>query len=231
MMARLLTLIVWIGTLLIGTTHGDTPQVTLADLADYRAALETRLDPSAVPLVTFADLWNHPEAHQGGLVRVEGRVARLFRQPGVGQFPPLAEAWITSPRGEPVCVVFPTGPGSESPRPGDEVRFAGTFLRRIAYQGGDTERLAPLIVGPGLPDVLAAGSPAATDPLGSIFGADHAADWGIGLMLGLGVVWFLLRRHLSRPPALAAPVGPPPAFLDGDPADPFNLGGDPDDDQ
>ena len=207
--------------------RADDPPVSLADLADYRAALEARLDPAAVPLVTFADLWNHPETRQGRPVRVEGRVARLFRQPGVGRFPPLAEAWITSPRGEPFCVVFPTKPGSDAPRPGDQVGFVGIFLRRIAYQGGDTQRLAPLIVGPALPSVLAPGSTAATDRLGPIFGADHAADWGIGLMLGLGVVWFLLRRHLTRPDPLTPPVDPPPTFLDGDPFDP---GGDPDDD-
>ena len=208
-------------------TRADDPPVSLADLADYRAALEARLDPAAVPHVTFADLWGHPETHQGHLVRVEGRVARLFRQPGIGRFPPLAEAWITSPRGEPFCVVFPTGPGSDAPRPGDQVEFAGTFLRRIAYQGGDTQRLAPLIVGPGLPGVLASGSTTATDRLGPIFGVDHATDWGIGLILGLGVVWFLLRRHLTRPETPTPAVGPPPTFLDGDP---FDSGGDPDDD-
>ena len=230
MTARSLSLAALIGGLLIASTRADDPPISVADLADYRTAIDAKLDPSAISTVTFADLWDHPEAHQGHQVQVEGRLARLFRQPGVGQFPPLAEAWITSPRGEPICVVFPTKAGSDAPRTGDQVRFAGTFLRRIAYQGGDTKRLAPLIVGPSLPAVLAADSTTATNPLGPIFGNDHAADWGIGLMLGSGVVWYLLRRHLSRPPVLAPPIGPSPAFLDGDPLGPFDSGGDSDDD-
>lgn len=194
----------------------DPPPVSLADLAAYRAALIAPSGPASPPTVTFRDLWEHPERHQGRLVRVEGRLARLFRQPAVGQFPPLAEAWITSPKGEPICLVFPTGPGSATPQSGDQVRFAGTFLRRILYSGGDGKRIAPLLVGPHLPSVLDAGSRSASDPFGPIFGGDHLADWGISLVVSLGVLAVLLRRHLSRPPEPVAPLDPPPAFLDGE---------------
>ena len=211
----------------------DPPPVSLADLAGYRAALAARPDPAVTSAVTFRDLWDHPEIHRGHPVRVEGRLARLFRQPAVGQFPPLAEAWITSPGGEPTCLVFPTGPGpaAPGPGPGDQVRFVGTFLRQITYPGGDAKRVAPLIVGGTSPAVVAAGSRAGTTPFGPIFGGDHLGDWGIGLAASLGVLWVLLRRHLGRPSELPTPIDPPPAFLDGGSADPDGPGGDRDDDQ
>ena len=216
---------------LIGSsTRGEDAPLALGDLAAYHAAIATKLDPAMARPATFADLWDHPAAYQGRPVRVEGRLARLFRQPAVGQFPPLAEAWITSPRGEPTCIVFPTRPREPVPGPGDRVEFAGTFLRQVAYQGGDTKRVAPLIVGPAVPSVLEAGSKPIADPFGPIFGGDHAADWGIGLAASLGVVGLLARRHLSRPVIVGAPVGPAPMFLDGD-SDRCEGRGDDDDDE
>ena len=199
--------------------RAEDPAVSIADLAGYQAALASEAESSAATAVTFRELWDHPQAHQGRLVQVEGRVARLFRQAGVGKFPPLAEAWITSPVGDPTCLVFPTDSGRSMPTPGDRVRFVGTFLRRITYKGGDTDRVAPLVVGPGSPSVLDPASAASGEAFGPIFGGDHFGDWGIGLAATLGVLWVLLRRHLSRPPALDAPVGPSPMFLDGDDVD------------
>ncbi len=169
-----------------GTSH----QLSLADLTGYRAALAGKptadqaraTDPPAE--VKFKDLWNRPDVFQGRRVVVQGRVVRSFRQGPVGSFPPLAEVWITSPAGDPFCVVFPR-PGAsggkeagsinvsatppekknrdtaseEMPRAGGMVRFTGTFLKMVRYAGADTTRLAPLIVGDRTP-VLISSEPA-----------------------------------------------------------------------
>lgn len=196
--------------------RADDPVVSIADLAEYQSAITTKLTPSSITPVTFRELWDHPEAHRGQPVQVEGRLARLFRQPSVGKFPALAEAWITSPVGDPTCLVFPTSSGRTVPSLGDRVRFSGTFLRRITYRGSDTDRVAPLVVGPEPPSLLDPASTSSGEGLGPIFGGDHLGDWGIGLAASLGVLWILLRRHLTRPMIAAAPVGPPPTFRDGD---------------
>ena len=107
-------------------------QLTLADLAAYRAALsgkptadDARLsDPSAQ--VKFKDIWNRPDVFQGRRITIQGRVARIFRQGPVGTFPPLAEVWITSPAGDPSCVVFPQ-PGSTD----DDLPQAATSLQAL----------------------------------------------------------------------------------------------------
>jgi hypothetical protein len=122
--------------------------------------------------VTFRDLWNHPETWRGRRVRVRGTIARIFRQGAVGSFPPLAEAWLSTPEGDLLCVVFPQGDrqgqktltltesgpvrkGRDEPTPepqrepeaGRRVTFTGTFLKTIRYPAADLARLAPLIVG------------------------------------------------------------------------------------
>jgi len=212
----------WIGFIVLSlglcsaSSRADAPAVSIADLAAYQAAIVAGPTPTATTPVTFRDLWDHPQTHQGTLVRVDGRVARLFRQPAVGQFPPLTEAWITSPLGEPTCLVFPSGAGRSTPALGAQVRFAGTFLRLISYPGGDTKRVAPLIVGPGPPSDLDPAAAPGGPSFGPIFGGDHAADWAIGLAAALGVAGVLARRHLNRPLVVAPPVGPAPTFLDGD---------------
>lgn len=102
---------------------------------------------------------------------------RIFRQGPLGTFPALAEVWITSPAGDPFCVVCPQGGsnGQKEAGPGDPtsvraeeakneqkdggmpaqqgqvVHFTGTFLKMVRYAGADTNRLAPLIVGDGRP--------------------------------------------------------------------------------
>ena len=164
-------------------------QLTLADLAAYRAALsgkptadDARLsDPSAQ--VKFKDIWNRPDVFRGRRITIQGRVARIFRQGSIGSFPSLAEVWITSPAGDPFCVVFPqprsnddaaTGLQVEAsgtalaleekhrdagqvvaiPELGRTVRFTGTFLKMVGYAGGDGTRLAPLVVGDRLPTTV-----------------------------------------------------------------------------
>ena len=60
---------------------------------------------------------------EGRRITIQGRVSRIFRQGPVGSFPPLAEVWITSPAGDPFCVVCPQ-PGSTD-RPPRLPRLAG----------------------------------------------------------------------------------------------------------
>jgi hypothetical protein len=154
-------------------------KLSLADLTEYRAALSG--NPTAAgaqaadpPVrVEFRSLWDQPDTFRGRRVIVQGRVERIFRQAAVGSFPPLAEVWITSPAGDPFCVVFPqqelttaidkqvdadrgdktthngTRPDKTplTPDAGRTVRFTGTFLKMVSYAASDGKRLAPLIVG------------------------------------------------------------------------------------
>ncbi len=154
-------------------------RLNLADLRGYRAALNGKpttdsAKASDTPVqVRFRDLWNEPNTFLGRRVVVHGRVERIFRQPAVGQFPPLAEVWIMSPAGDPFCIVFAQhestteagqqerknhgGVKSDSRKPqdtprsipnvGQTVRFTGTFLKMVSYAASDGKRLAPLIVG------------------------------------------------------------------------------------
>ncbi|MGO9463255.1 MAG: hypothetical protein ACLQIB_28990 [Isosphaeraceae bacterium] len=146
-----------------------TDKLTLADLAAYRAALSgqptaDRAQATDPPRqVRFRDLWNQPDAFRGRRVIVQGRVERIFRQAAVGSFPPLAEAWIASPAGDPFCVVFaprettaeedepdgtkPRERAPPTPGLGRTVRFTGTFLKMVTYAAPDGKRLAPLVVG------------------------------------------------------------------------------------
>ncbi len=179
-------------------------QLSLADLAGYRAALSGKptaddaraSDPPTQ--VKFKDLWNRPDAFRGRRITFQGRVSRIFRQGSVGTFPPLAEVWITSPAGDPFCVVCPqpgstddfdTGlqgaagekalafeekqrnaeQGGAMPELGRTVRFTGTFLKMVSYAGGDGARLAPLVVGD-RPPMAVAPKPA----------ADHSHSEGAG---------------------------------------------------
>ena len=193
---------------------GDDPALTIADLEAYRLALRPAPAGEAAK-VSFRDLWEHPEKFAGRQVRVEGRLARVFRQPKVGEFPALAEGWIVTPAGDPICLVYPDDRGG--PEIGAEVRFAGTFLRRVRYRGGDVPRLAPLIVGPATPELGA--EPISTAWPGS------SADWLIGLGAAAAVGAILAGRHLNRPVPGPVAVGPPPAFLDGDDPDPSRQNG------
>jgi hypothetical protein len=145
-------------------------QLSLADLASYRAALSGKATgentkTSDPPVrVIFRDLWNRPDAFRGRRVIIQGRVERIFRQGPIGSFPALAEVWIVSPAGDPFCAVVPNESGTgilpmadhgpegratskQSPELGQTVRFTGTFLKMVRYAGGDAARLAPLVVG------------------------------------------------------------------------------------
>jgi hypothetical protein len=187
----------------------DDSVLSLADLEAYRLALASRPGPS-VPLITFRELWDRPEAYQGQPVRVEGRVARLFRQPKLGEFPPLVEAWVVSPAGDPFCIVFPGEAPESSPEIGRSVQFTGTFVRKIRYQGGDTARVVPLIVGPEKPqDVVSSIDPGRW--------SWTSIDWMMGLGATLILTAILVGRHLSRPAAPPRDREPYPIFIDGEP--------------
>jgi len=208
--------------------------LALADLAAYRAALDGK-PAGAATAVTFRALWEHPETYQGRRVRVEGRVARRFRQGAFGTFPPLVEAWAVTPAGDPFCLVFADpSPGVDGPAaapapvPGASVGFEGVFLRQIRYPGSDTARLAPLIVGDRPPTVTAAAAPepgpapgpdrARVGPATGVWGRFSRLDWALGIGAAVVVVWVLVFQHLRRPPRrllrLEGQVDPPPEFVD-----------------
>jgi hypothetical protein len=195
----------------------NVDRLSLGDLASYRAALwgrATRDDarPSDAPVrVGFRDLWERPEAFQGRRVIVHGRVERNFRQGPVGDFPPLAEVWATSPAGDPFCLVFPpSGPIRRSdlrhdvdsphvtdrghepittstgvPERGRAVRFTGTFLKMVRYTASDGERIAPLIVGDRPPTSEPAGTNS-REPACSKIGEVLRAIGGTPLIPGAG---------------------------------------------
>jgi len=213
--------------LALAAAGDDDSGLTLSDLTPYRAALERPAEGPAAA-VTFRDLWNDPSRYRGRRVRVEGRVVRRFKQGAVGTFPALVEVWAVSPAGDPFCLVFPApaatpeGEGRPTPdaAPGASVRFEGTYLKRLRYRGSDTDRLAPLIVGPRPPTVTAPAPPrgAAGDSAGPQGGADRVA-WVFGLVAAGLVGLALARRHLNAPPRrpsrTAGEEEPPPEFVDG----------------
>ena len=186
----------------------DDSPLGLPDLEAYRVALSAKPDPSAIS-VRFRDLWDRPDEYRGRSVAVEARVARLFHQPRVGEFPPLVEAWAVSPSGDPFCLVFPQVEGRPTPEVGASVRFSGTFLKRIKYSGQDAARLAPLIVGPEAPSSPKAASEAEGMSWSSV-------DWMMAVAACLVVGLVLARRHLARPAPSTPAYEPPPMFVDGE---------------
>jgi hypothetical protein len=221
-------------------------QLSLADLAGYRAALSGKPTADSArasdpPVETkFRDLWNRPDVFQGRRILVQGHVARIFRQGHFGSFPALAEVWITSPAGDPFCVVFPqpgptdsngtperhsdAGRGIAMPELGQMVRFTGTFLKMVRYAGGDGARLAPLVVGDRVPVPVA---PPSQSTAGA--GADGASVksysgmalgpvyWALALAVLAVCAVILARWHLRMPVRPAAgrrgsslPVADPP---------------------
>jgi hypothetical protein len=207
------------GMLLAAAVAAEDQKLTVADLAAYRAALSPpRGIPEPPAVVGFRALWDHPAAYRGRRVRVEGRLVRRFRQGAFGTFPPLEEAWLTSPKGDPFCLVFPAAGQAETPVSSRPLSFTGTYLKLVEYQGGDGQRLAPLIVGPAPPVAVAvpqdgspSGDPAEEPP-------SRRLDWTIGLAAALVVAAVLayqhLRRPFRRPLELKSRVEPEPIFDD-----------------
>lgn len=202
----------------------DAQGLNLGDLGPYRAALEQKPGDEAVP-VSFRELWEAPGRLQGKRVRVEGRVLRRFRQGAFGTFPPLVEAWAVAPSGDPYCLVFPDPNPGEPPKspeedaaPGALVQFEGVFLRQIRYQGGDSPRLAPLIVGGGPPAITTAapGPVSIEDP--GVTPTGTPSWWTFGFITAGLIALVLARRHLrqySREPSRSRrELDPPPEFIE-----------------
>jgi hypothetical protein len=193
---------------LVSPLPADESALTVADLAGYRAALSGKGKDKGkgaadrpVARVGFRDLWDHPARYEGRRVQVEGRVVRRFRQGSFGTFPPLEEAWLSSPRGDPFCIVFPEPetPGEPtSPGTTAQVQFVGTFLKLLKYEGGDGPRLAPLIVGPA-PPLAAVASDRRSRPEQVPGFRLSRLDWMIGLGAAVVVAAVLARQHLRRP--------------------------------
>jgi hypothetical protein len=204
-----------------------THQLSLADLAKYRAALagkataEDAKSTDTPVRVSFKDLWNRPDAFRGRRVTIQGRAERIFRQGPVGSFPALAEIWIASPAGDPSCLVVPQESGTgispkydhdlegratppQIPKLGQTVRFTGTFLRIVRYAAGDAARLAPLLVGdqPPVP-VREAGKPNRMSSLSvhHLAGrwAGSPVSWLLALTLALLGAGVLARQHSRTP--------------------------------
>jgi hypothetical protein len=205
----------------------STHQLSLTDLAKYRAALAGKATAddarsSDTPArVSFKDLWNRPDALRGRRVILEGRVQRIFRQGPLGSFPALAEIWIASPAGDPSCLVVPQQSGTGSPPVSDDdlegratpqralklgqtVRFTGTFLKMILYAAGDGGRLAPLVVGDQPPVPVPADAKAnraSSFTLDNVVGlwTRSPGSWLVALTLALLAAGVLARQHLRAP--------------------------------
>jgi hypothetical protein len=217
-----------------GQTGNSDDRLGLADLPAEHAALSGKvtIDGSNAhtppQTVTFLDLWSHPETWRGRRVRVQGTITRIFHQGAVGSFPPLAEAWLSTPEGDLLCVVFPqedrrgqkthtdTGPAQKTrdepvseTEPGRRVTFTGTFLKTIRYSAADLTRLAPLIVGDRPPTMT---MEAAVGGEPSTSGAVHTVDtkpgpeawapsaWVLSLALGLAAAAILAWQHVRGAP-------------------------------
>lgn len=203
---------VYVGLIVgIAMAQDNGPSVSIGDLPDYRAALE---DLSEAPgeSIPFRELWERSEVYKGRRIRVEGTVARRFRQASVGMFPPLTELWVVSASKDPFCLVFPTPDDlDDGTAPGSAIRFDGLFLKPIRYPAADEPRVAPLVVG-ARPPVPHAVDPLAGQPSRLPMGA---LDWILGVVLAGLVALLLLRQARSRPVRDSRPrPAPPPSFVD-----------------
>ncbi|WZO97549.1 hypothetical protein EP7_004590 [Isosphaeraceae bacterium EP7] len=200
-------------TLLIGTAClAEDGPLTLADIAGLHAALQPGAATDPPRTASFRDLWDHPESFLGKRVRVEGEVRRLFHQGAAGQLPALVEVWLTTGSGDPICLLSPEA----SPKIGSRVSFVGVYLKKIEYRATDVPRLAPLIVGPGVPEVIAPSKVDVRPPPRPI-----SLDWAVGGGAALVLILALMRNYQRRPPPPRIDRDPPPVFIDGDefPAD------------
>ena len=196
----------------------DAPPLGLTDLPAYRAALDGKPPGTALP-ATFRELWDRPEAFRGRRVSVEGRVVRRFRQPALGTFPPLVEAWAVTPTGDPLCLVYPDLPAPNEPNSRATVRFEGVFLRTIRYQGGDSDRLAPLVVGDKAPTVTRADPKRVELPRSTsdrTWGGFSATEWALGAAAAGVVVLVLAVQHLKAPVRPPPRDEPPPEFVEAE---------------
>ncbi len=193
--------------LLLLLTIGDAEVgLSLAELPEYRASLSRAIE-TAPRNVAFHDLWDRPDEFRGRSVSVEGRVVRTFRAGASGELPARLETWLATPAGDLICTVAPDR--NTLPALGDTAEFEGTSLGRITYLSGDVRRVAPLVVGPGPPRVVATTGTSAGRVRGDWL------DWMIAGAAGAVVVLWIARMHLRRPPPKRPTPEVPPQFLDG----------------
>lgn len=222
------------------------PGFSSSDLEAYRRALDetaandsnsesesgSKTATTAPPRVGFADLWRNRAELEGRRVTIEGRLARRFRQPSIADFPPLAEAWIMTRPGEPVCVVHPIGVEDSEPGPGpganrgsgsgsgpavgSRVRFTGRFLRLIQYEAEDGPRYAPLLVGGDPPRAVAVGPDGAAEDDRPFAAVKRGIDAILAVCLAGLVGLLMLRVHFLKPIPPRRRAEPPPEFVDGD---------------
>jgi len=192
---------------------GAESSLELADLPGYRAALSGQSKQAPIN-VSFRDLWYRGQDYDGKRVRVEGRLARRFHQEPIGSFPALTEAWLVAPSGDPFCVVFPESDRAKLPKVG-LLRFTGTYLKKVRYQGSDGPRGAPLIVGDQPPAIVHPGEPSPTPQV-----RFSRLDWLIGLGAALVVMLVLLSQHARRPRRRLLPQRREDALHFSSPSDP-----------
>jgi hypothetical protein len=181
--------------------------LTLADVAELHEALQPVAKAESHKSASFRDLWDHPDLFRGKRVRVEGEVRRLFHQGATGQLPALVEVWLTSGSGDTICLLCPEA----RPAIGSKVSFLGTYLKKIEYRATDVPRLAPLIVGPGAPDLIEVSRVAVRPAPKSI-----PLDWAIGVGAGLVFLMALARNYQRRPLPSRVDRDPHPQFIDGE---------------
>lgn len=188
----------------------STAEIEPVNLGDYPAIRRGVTSPIGGPIHAgdFRELWDHPEAFAGSSLRIQGRVARRFRQPRIAEFPALSELWVMDESQNPFCLLVPSDRQGDS-EPGRAIRFEGVFLRLIRYEGGDGGRIAPLIVGPGPIEHI--GPPPEKPANPSTAGSEV---W-LALIVGAFVVVVLGIQHLRRPVRRTRFEGPTPPFEQG----------------
>ena len=179
-----------------------------------------RRGPRTLPgPVSFRDLWDHPDDWRGRRVTVRGTVARVFRQGAVGSFPPLVEAWLSTPGGRPFLRGLPPAGagGPEATARSSRARtvdFTGTFLKTDPLCGGRPAAAGPAdrgrsAAGPGRRGAPARDRPrrpcGRSGPARSrirrplpVADSWSAAGWALGLVLGLAAAAVLAWQHLAE---------------------------------
>ena len=131
--------------------------------------------------------------------------------------------WITSPAGEPFCVVFEPRVIDDTRRDrylslmsAGVARFTGTFLKMVSYSASDGKRLAPLIVGE-RPPIYAPGTSVNADAnlprdnsaeVFRIIGGNNAsagrrpsigANWVLALVMAIVAAGIITWQHVRTP--------------------------------
>lgn len=140
-------------------TVKDKTVIGLRDMAAYKLLLERARETSPAKLaeksrrdVISYQIWERPEHYRGVPIHLLGTVLRVLTyETKLSPSGRLYEAWMVtsdSQRNPYVCVFedapkgFPVGD-----RLNERVVFNGYFLKLMRYQGGDSLRVSPLLVG------------------------------------------------------------------------------------